>query len=281
MKKFNLTLTAYLFLTSFSLFASAHKLSIETSHAPAPLGTYSQAMQFGSNVYISGQIGLSPETGALVSPYFEDQVEQVFKNLLAITEASNHTINDIVKLTVYVSNLENFDTINQAMEKVFTQPYPARSVIEVKALPKNALIEVEAILSAPEVQQEKKSMKKNHSANFLALVTNAKKSIKEISARDLYKKMQSHEPFVLIDVREQYEWSEGRLPQAVHLSKGILERDIERKVVDLNTPIIVYCSGGFRGALSAQSLQKMGYTNVQSLESGSSEWMNQNYPYEK
>ncbi|MCW8451681.1 rhodanese-like domain-containing protein [Legionella quinlivanii] len=114
---------------------------------------------------------------------------------------------------------------------------------------------------------------KQHSPGFLKLVTAAKQRIKEISPLALKEKMDSNESFHLIDVRETNEWETGHIPGAVHLGKGVIERDIEKQISDLKTPIVVYCSGGFRCALVADNLQAMGYEQVYSLESGSQGWI--------
>ena len=119
---------------------------------------------------------------------------------------------------------------------------------------------------------------KQHSPGFLKLVHDAKSKIHEITPVQLKEKLDQHEPLQLIDVREESEWSSGHISRASHLSKGIIERDIEKKFPDLNTPLVVYCSGGFRSALVAESLQKIGYTRVSSLESGSQGWINAGYP---
>ncbi|MBA3536616.1 MAG: sulfurtransferase [Tatlockia sp.] len=118
---------------------------------------------------------------------------------------------------------------------------------------------------------------KQHSPQFLKLVTDAKSRIKEISQKTLKEKITNHEPFYLIDVREDSEWTSGHIPTAIHLGKGIIERDIEKKVQDQEAQIVVYCSGGFRCALVADSLQKMGYTEVYSLETGSQGWVDAGY----
>lgn len=122
---------------------------------------------------------------------------------------------------------------------------------------------------------------KQHSPGFLKLVSEAKKKIHEITPAQLKEKLEHHENFHLIDVREESEWASGHIPSAIHLSKGIIERDIEKKFPDLNTPLVVYCSGGFRCALVAETLQKMGYTRVSSLESGSQGWIDAGYKIEK
>lgn len=118
---------------------------------------------------------------------------------------------------------------------------------------------------------------KQHSLRFLALVEESRKRIKEISPQTLKDKMDNEVKFSLIDVREDHEWARGHLPNAIHLGKGIIERDIENTIPDIHTPIVVYCSGGFRCALVADTLQKMGYTEVYSLESGLQGWLDCGY----
>jgi rhodanese-related sulfurtransferase len=115
-------------------------------------------------------------------------------------------------------------------------------------------------------------MKKEHSQRFLTLVDAAKKRIKEISPEILNQKMEDNEPLMLIDVREDHEWPAGHIPGAVHLGKGVIERDIEHKIPDTTTQIVLYCSGGYRCALVADALQTMGYSNVYSLETGMQGW---------
>jgi len=122
---------------------------------------------------------------------------------------------------------------------------------------------------------------KQHTSRFLNLVTESKKRIKEISSDVLREKMNQQEPMCLVDIREDSEWSSGHIPGAIHLSKGIIERDIEKLIPDINAPIVVYCSGGFRGALVADALQTMGYQNVTSLSDGTQGWTNAGYPLEK
>ncbi|OGT50202.1 MAG: sulfurtransferase [Gammaproteobacteria bacterium RIFCSPHIGHO2_12_FULL_38_11] len=114
---------------------------------------------------------------------------------------------------------------------------------------------------------------KQHSSRFLTLVTESKKRIKEITPANLKEKMDHHEPLVIIDVREDNEWPIGYIPTAIHIGKGVIERDIEKKIPDPETQIVVYCSGGFRCALVAESLQNMGYKNVYSLDKGLSGWV--------
>ncbi|EHL30062.1 rhodanese-like domain-containing protein [Legionella drancourtii] len=122
---------------------------------------------------------------------------------------------------------------------------------------------------------------KQHAHGFLALVTESKKHIKEINPQELKEKLDQHEPIYLIDVREDHEWGTGNIPGAMHLGKGIIERDIEKTIPDLTQQIVVYCSGGFRCALVADSLQKMGYSHVYSLNPGMQGWIDAGYPIEK
>ena len=120
-----------------------------------------------------------------------------------------------------------------------------------------------------------------HNPKFLELVQKIKAHIIEISIQDLKKLLESQQAFYLIDVRENDEWIAGHIPKALHLSKGIIERDIEGIVTDPHTPIVLYCRGGFRSAIAAEALQRMGYKNVISLHSGFSAWLNAGYPIEK
>ena len=120
---------------------------INTPSAPKAIGPYSQAVKSGSLVFISGQIPLDPKTMELVGEDVVRQTHQVFKNLSAIAKASGGNLVDIVKMTIYLTNLDNFTKINEIMASYFQEPYPARATIEVSALPKAALVEVEAILA--------------------------------------------------------------------------------------------------------------------------------------
>ncbi len=120
-----------------------------------------------------------------------------------------------------------------------------------------------------------------HAAKFLALVNEAKKHVKETNVADVQRRMDAGEKFILVDVREESEWAAGHLPGAVHLGKGIIERDIEQRVPDTNTKLILYCGGGFRSALSADNLQKMGYTNVESMDGGWKGWLAAGLPIQK
>ncbi len=119
-----------------------------------------------------------------------------------------------------------------------------------------------------------------HSAGFLEIVNDAKSRVKEIDIEG-YRKMQAAgEPHLLIDVREDNEWAAGHAAGAVHLGKGIIERDIEAKVPDKNTRLVLYCGGGFRSALAADNLQKMGYTDAISLDGGWKAWQQAGLPVE-
>jgi len=117
-----------------------------------------------------------------------------------------------------------------------------------------------------------------HSSNFLKLVQDAKKRVKETDVPDVNRRMKAGEKFVIVDVREESEWGKGHLPGALHLGKGIIERDIEQRVPDPNTKLILYCGGGFRSALAADNLQKMGYTNVESMDGGWKGWLDAGLP---
>ena len=122
---------------------------------------------------------------------------------------------------------------------------------------------------------------KQHSPRFLTYVTQVKKQIKEITPFALKALMDGQQSLHIIDVREADELSSGRIPTAIHLSKGVIERDIEKKIPVPQAPIVVYCSGGFRCALVANSLQNIGYTNVSSLDTGLQGWLDAGYPLEK
>jgi len=120
-----------------------------------------------------------------------------------------------------------------------------------------------------------------HSANFLKLVNDAKSRVKETYVADVKRRRDAGEKFILVDVREDNEWVRGRATGAVHLGKGIIERDIEKAVPDPNTKVILYCGGGFRSALVADNLQKMGYTNVESMDGGWRGWVEAGLPTER
>lgn len=119
---------------------------IHTDHAPRAIGPYSQAIEVGNTVYLSGQIPLVPETMVLCSDDIVEQIHQVFKNISAVVAASDGKLSQVVKLTVYLTDLENFPLVNEIMTQYFQAPYPARVALGVRALPKNALVEVDGIL---------------------------------------------------------------------------------------------------------------------------------------
>jgi len=121
------------------------KNKIETDDAPKALGTYSQAIEAGNTIYLSGQIPLDPKTMKLVEGN-ENQIRQVFKNIKAVCEASEVSLNEIVKLNVYLSDLSVFSLVNEVMKELFSEPYPARAAIQVAKLPLDSLIEVEGII---------------------------------------------------------------------------------------------------------------------------------------
>ncbi|MCL7941500.1 RidA family protein [Halomonas sp. ATCH28] len=124
----------------------SNKAVINTDQAPAAIGPYSQAIKAGNTVYLSGQIPLDPATMTLVSDDFEAQARQVFTNLRAVCEEAAGTLQDVVKLNLYLVDLDNFAVVNEVMEEFFERPYPARAAIGVKALPKGAQFEAEGIM---------------------------------------------------------------------------------------------------------------------------------------
>jgi rhodanese-related sulfurtransferase len=121
-------------------------------------------------------------------------------------------------------------------------------------------------------------MAQAHSPRFLKLVQDAKGRVRETTADEIKARLDRGDRFVLVDVREESEYAKDHLPGAVHLGKGILERDIEQRVPDTGTELVLYCGGGFRSALAADNLQKMGYTNVLSMDGGIREWRDKGYP---
>ena len=120
-----------------------------------------------------------------------------------------------------------------------------------------------------------------HSPRFLKIVQDAKSRVHELSVDQVKTKLERGEKFHLVDVREESEWAKDHLPRAVFLGKGIIERDIEQKIPETAAEIILYCGGGYRSALAADNLQKMGYTNVFSMDGGIRGWRERNYPLEK
>jgi len=121
----------------------------------------------------------------------------------------------------------------------------------------------------------------HHSPRFLKIVDDAKSRVRETNVNEIKARQDRGDKFVLIDVREESEFAKDHLPQAIHLGKGIIERDIEARVPDLESPIVLYCGGGYRSAMAADNLQKMGYRNVLSMDGGIREWREKKYPLEK
>jgi len=121
-------------------------------------------------------------------------------------------------------------------------------------------------------------MAHQHMPGFLKIVADAKNRIRELTADQVKAKLDRSEKFHLVDVREESEWTKDHVAGAVHLGKGIIERDIERRIPDPQAEIVLYCGGGFRSALAADNLQKMGYTNVFSMDGGIREWREKRYP---
>jgi rhodanese-related sulfurtransferase len=117
-----------------------------------------------------------------------------------------------------------------------------------------------------------------HSPRFLKIVDDSRSRIKETNVDEVKRKLDDGETFLLVDVREESEFAKDHLPGAIHLGKGVIERDIESRVPDLNTPMVLYCGGGFRSAIAADNLQKMGYINVLSMDGGIRGWREKNFP---
>ena len=120
-----------------------------------------------------------------------------------------------------------------------------------------------------------------HSPRFLQVVDDARKRVREVGVDAVKAMLDRGEKFVLVDVREESEWAKDHLPGAIHMGKGVIERDIEQKVPDTKTPLVLYCGGGFRSALAADNLQKMGYTNVESMDGGWRGWVSAGLPTAK
>lgn len=125
------------------------KVIIRTSDAPAAIGTYSQAVKIGTTVYLSGQIPLVPASMQLVSDNFAEQTHQVFKNLAAVCDAAGGSLNDMVKLNIYLTDLGQFATVNEIMSQYFAEPYPARAAVQVSALPRASQIEIDGVMEVP------------------------------------------------------------------------------------------------------------------------------------
>jgi reactive intermediate/imine deaminase len=131
-------------LANFILYMT--RSTISTSDAPAAIGTYSQAVRAGDTLYLSGQIGLDPANGQLVDG-IENQIHRVFGNLKAVARAGGGSLDDAVRLTIYLTDLSHFARVNEIMAQYFDKPYPARAVVGVAALPRGALVEADAILA--------------------------------------------------------------------------------------------------------------------------------------
>jgi rhodanese-related sulfurtransferase len=118
----------------------------------------------------------------------------------------------------------------------------------------------------------------DHAEGFLNLVRDAKKRIKEEDVQTTKKKLDAGEKIILVDVREESEWARGHIPNAIHLGKGIIERDVEKTIPEKGATVVLYCGGGFRSALAADNLQKMGYSNVISMDGGWRDWTQAGFP---
>lgn len=124
-------------------------------------------------------------------------------------------------------------------------------------------------------------MPPQHPPRFLEIVNDAKRRVRETTVDEIKSRLDRGDEFLLVDVREESEWQNDHLPGAIHMSKGVIERDVEKKVPDLNAEMVLYCGGGFRSALAADNLQKMGYTNVISMDGGVRGWREKGYPMTK
>lgn len=125
------------------------KTAIQSPHAPAAIGTYSQAIKTGNLVFLSGQIPLTPSGELVQSDDIKDHIRQIFLNLQAVAQAAGGNLDHCVKLTVYLTSLSHFSAVNDVMKEFFTEPYPARAAVEVAGLPKGVSVEIDAILSLP------------------------------------------------------------------------------------------------------------------------------------
>ena len=121
---------------------------------------------------------------------------------------------------------------------------------------------------------------KDHSKRFLSIVNDAKERISETNVEKVKDKLDRGDKLHLVDVREESEWNKGHIPNAMYIGKGVIERDIEKKINNTDAEIILYCGGGFRSALAADNVQQMGYTNVSSMDGGYSGWVKAEYPIE-
>ena len=121
---------------------------------------------------------------------------------------------------------------------------------------------------------------KSHSSRFLKIVNDAKEEITETNVQEVNDRRDRGDDFYLVDIREESEWDKGHITNAIYIGKGVIERDIEKKIDNTDAEIILYCGGGFRSALAADNLQKMGYSNVSSMDGGYSGWVKAGYPTE-
>ena len=119
---------------------------ISTENAPQAIGPYSQAVKAGNLIFISGQVPLNPKTGDLVTESIEDQARQVLYNVKSICEAAGYSLDDIVKISIFLTDLSNFAVVNDVMKEYFSEPYPARATVEVSGLPLGVIVEIEAIV---------------------------------------------------------------------------------------------------------------------------------------
>lgn len=124
-------------------------------------------------------------------------------------------------------------------------------------------------------------MAQQHAPRFLKLVEDTKRHVRELTVDDVKAKLDRGERFHLVDVREESEWAKDHLLAATHMGKGVIERDVEARIPDTKAEIVLYCGGGFRSALAADNLQKMGYTNVFSMDGGIRDWRDKGYPLTK
>ena len=124
-------------------------------------------------------------------------------------------------------------------------------------------------------------MAHDHPPAFLSIVNDAKKRVKEADFRDIKKRLDAGEKMILVDTREDSEWARGHIPGAIHLGKGVIERDVEKAIPDKNATLVLYCGGGFRSALAGDNLQKMGYKNVISMDGGWRGWTEAGFPIAK
>lgn len=127
------------------------KTIISTENAPSAIGTYSQAVKVANTVYLSGQIPLIPASMEVIEGGFTEQAQQVFKNLVAVCEAAGGSINDMVKVNIFLTDLSNFATVNEIMSQYFSEPYPARAAVQVSRLPKDVQIEIDGVMEIPNV----------------------------------------------------------------------------------------------------------------------------------